>query len=216
MWFLARVQMYVCVCARVCVCVITHKRLEISIWNLLRQWSYHNPLIVTIFMTIDAWFVILWDFEFLKKGRGSSNVRKIRAIVLKLHTNKLHPSRNFGIEFGQNRLKRSNFFRLWIFWEFFQNCLTQANFDLSSWNFVGECTNTEWCLIPNFIWIIFFFFHLSFDVVSRRATPQHPEEGGRPKTAHRGPWTPFSCSGNVKFVTIKIWYYPACARTQYN
>ena len=31
-------------------------------------------------MTIDAWFVILWDFE-LKKGRGSSNLRKIRAIV---------------------------------------------------------------------------------------------------------------------------------------
>ena len=72
-------------------------------------------------------------------------------IVLKLHTNILYPSRNFGIEFGQNRLKRSNFFRFWIFWEFFQNYLTQANFDLSSWNFVGKCTNTEWCLIPNFI-----------------------------------------------------------------
>ena len=52
-------------------------------------------------MTIDARFVILWDFEFIeKKGRGSSNFRKIRAIVLKLHTNILHPSRNFGIEFG--------------------------------------------------------------------------------------------------------------------
>ena len=34
---------------------------------------------------------------------------------------------------------------------FFLNCLTQANFDLSSWNFVGKCTNTEWCLMPNFI-----------------------------------------------------------------
>ena len=38
-------------------------------------------------MTIDARFVILWDFGFKKKGRGSSNFRKIRAIVLKLNTN---------------------------------------------------------------------------------------------------------------------------------
>ena len=97
----------------------------------------------------DLWFYGILNF--LKKGRGNSNFRKIRAIVLKLHTNILHPSRKFGIEFGQNRLKRSNFFRYWIFWEFFQNCLTQANFDLSSWNFVRKCTNTEWCLIPNFI-----------------------------------------------------------------
>ena len=157
MWFLAGVRMYVYL--RVCVCVrfstfetpITHKRLEISIWNLVRWGSNHNPLIVTISMTIDARFAILWDFDFLKKGRGSSNFRKIRAIVLKLHTNILHPPRNFGIEFGQNRLKRSNFFRFWIFWEFFQNFVTQANFDLSSWNFVGKCTNTEWCLIPSFI-----------------------------------------------------------------
>ena len=94
-------------------------------------------------------FMGFWIFW--KKGRGSSNFRKIWAIVLKLHTNIWHPSRNFGIEFGYNRLKRPNFFRFWIFWEFFQNCLTQANFDLSSWNFVGKCTNTEWCLIPNFI-----------------------------------------------------------------
>ena len=96
----------------------------------------------------------LWFYEisnFLKKGRGSSNFRKIRGIVLKLHTNILHPSRNFGIEFGPNRLKRSNFFRFWIFWEFFQNCLTQANFDLSSWNFVGKSTNAEWFFILNFI-----------------------------------------------------------------
>ena len=67
----------VCVCVRVGVCVsvrfstletpITHKRLEISILNLVRQWSNHNPLIVTIFMTIDAQFVILWDFEFFEK-----------------------------------------------------------------------------------------------------------------------------------------------------
>ena len=67
----------VCVFVRVCVCVrfstfdtpITHKRLEISTWNLARQWSNHNPLIVNIFTTIDARFVILWDFEFFEKGR---------------------------------------------------------------------------------------------------------------------------------------------------
>ena len=82
------------------------------------------------------------------------NFRKILAIVLKLHTNILHPSRNFGIEFGQNRLNHSNVFRFWMFWEFFHNCLTQANFDLSSWNFARKCSNAEWCLIPNFIRIV--------------------------------------------------------------
>ena len=128
----------------------------------------------------DLWFYRILNF--LKKGRGSSNVRKIRAIVLKLHTNILHPPRNFGIEFGKNRLKRSNFFRFWIFWEFSQNCLTQANFDLSSWNFLDECTNTEWCLILNFVKISqdlqtldefkFFFFivtsnFLKFDIFTK-------------------------------------------------
>ena len=92
----------------------------------------------------DLWFYEILNF--VKQGRGSSKFRKIRAIVLKLHTNKLNPSRNFNIKFGQNRLKRSNFFRFWIFWEFFQNCLTQANFILSSWYFVCKCTNTKWCL----------------------------------------------------------------------
>ena len=143
----------------VCVCVrfstfqtpITHKWLEISIWNSVHQWSNRNPLIVNIFMTINARFGFYGMLNFLKKGRGSSNFRNIRAIVLKLHTNILYPSRNFGIEFGKNRLKRSNFFRFWIFWKFSQNCLTQANFDLSSWNFVRKCTNTKWCLILHFV-----------------------------------------------------------------
>ena len=58
------------------------------------------------------------------------------------------------------------FFRFWIFWEFFQNCLIQANFDLSSWNFVGKCTNTEWCLIPNFIRILDEFDFLIFFIVT--------------------------------------------------
>ena len=110
-----------------------------------------QPFNRDFFMTIDARFVLLWDFEFFEKSTGSSIFRKIRAIILKLHTNTLYRSRNFGIEFGQNRSKRSNFFRFWLFSEFFQNCLTQANFDLSSWNFVRKHTNTEWCLILNFV-----------------------------------------------------------------
>ena len=74
MWFLAGVQIYVCGC----VCVrfstfwtpMTHKRLKISIWNLVYQWSNHNPLIVTVFMTIDVGFVILCDFM----GRGATAI----------------------------------------------------------------------------------------------------------------------------------------------
>ena len=116
----------------------------------------------------DLWFYGILNF--LKKGRASSKFRKIRAIILKLHTNTLHPSRNFGI--GQNRSKCSNFFRFWIFWEFSQNCLTQANFDLSSWNFVRKCTNTEWCLILSFVkiggdfWILNEFEFLNFFTVT--------------------------------------------------
>ena len=71
-------------------------------------------------MTIDARFLILWDLKFFENGCGSSNFRKIRVIVLKLHTYiLLYRSRNFGIEFGQNRLKRSNFSDF----EFFENFL---------------------------------------------------------------------------------------------
>ena len=62
-------------------------------------------------MRIDARLVILWELNFPKNGRGSSNLRKIRAIVLKLHKNILYRSRNFGTEFGKNRLEHSNFFR---------------------------------------------------------------------------------------------------------
>ena len=118
--------------------------------------SYASEAITTLQSWLFSWQLMpnLWFYgilNFLKKGRGSSNLRKIQAIVLKLHTNILHPSRNFGIKFSQNRLKRSNFVRFWTFWEFFQNCLTQANFDLSSWNFVRKCTNTEWSFILNFV-----------------------------------------------------------------
>ena len=37
-------------------------------------------------MTIDAEFVILWCFAFLKNACGSFNFRQIWAIVVKLHT----------------------------------------------------------------------------------------------------------------------------------
>ena len=61
-----------------------------------------------------------------------------------------------------------------IFWEFSQNYLTQANFDLSSWNFARKCSNTEWCLVLNFVkisrilWIVdeFKFFLFFFIVTS--------------------------------------------------
>ena len=127
-------------------------------WFQYEIW-YASETITTLSSWLFSWQLMpdLWFYEilnFLKKGRGSSNFRKIRAIVLKLHPNILHPSRNFGIQFGQNLLKRSNFFRFWMFWEFFQNCPTQTNFDLSRWNFVGKWTNTEWRLIPNFIRIV--------------------------------------------------------------
>ena len=108
--------------------------------------SSHNPLVVTFFMTIDGRFVILWNFEFLNNICGSSNFRKIWAIALKLHINIniIYRSRNFGIEFGQTRLKRSNFLRFWIFWKSALNRITCANLDLSSSNFVCERTNTEY------------------------------------------------------------------------
>ena len=85
----------------------------------------------------------------------------------------IYLARVFGIEFGQNWLKCSNFLRFWIFWELSKNCLTQANFELSSRNFVRKCTNIEWCLILNFlrrsrpsnlrrIWFYFLSWHQIF------------------------------------------------------
>ena len=46
-----------------CPTTIIHKRLEISSWNLLHQSSNHNPLIVTIFIQIDAQSEMLWDSQ---------------------------------------------------------------------------------------------------------------------------------------------------------
>ena len=44
-----------------------HKRLKISSWNLVQQWSSHASSIVTIFMQTDAQSKILWDFELFEK-----------------------------------------------------------------------------------------------------------------------------------------------------
>ena len=106
------------------------------------------PSIVTIFMQIDAQSKILWNLNFLKNHYGCSNFRKIWAIVLKMRTNIIHRSRTFDIEFYQNRLKRWNFSKFWIF---SLNCVTCANFELLSSKFLYECINTKWCFIRNLV-----------------------------------------------------------------
>ena len=132
----------------VCVCVrfltlqtpITHKRLEISNFNFVRQWSSHALKSWRFSYKLMPYLKFYGIFNSSKNVRGSYNFRKIWAIVLKLHPNIIYRSRIIGIEFGQNRFLR--------FWS--QNCPTPANFNLSSWNFVRKCTDTEWCLILNF------------------------------------------------------------------
>ena len=53
---------------------------------------------------------------------------KISGIILMGVNDKLSQG-TFSIEFVQNRLKRSNFCRFWIFWKFTPNCLiTRVNF----------------------------------------------------------------------------------------
>ena len=116
----------------------------------------------------DLWFYGILNF--LKNVRGSSNFRKSLAIVLRLHTNILYRSRNFGIEFGQNRLKLSNFFRLWIFWEFSQNraeilCVNITHY----WVMFNtkSCKNRSKPL--NFRWIrIFYFFFIWYQILKIR------------------------------------------------
>ena len=65
--------------------------------------------------------VLICDVDFFEKMYGNSNFRKIWTIALKLNLNVLY---NFGIEFGRNRLKRSIFFKFWIFGEFSEDCIT--------------------------------------------------------------------------------------------
>ena len=95
--------------------MITHKRLEISILNLVQSRGSQAPSIVTTFMQIDAQSKFYGILNVLKNVCGSSNFRNIKAIILKLHTNIIYQSRTFGIEFNYNRLRRRHFFRFRIF-----------------------------------------------------------------------------------------------------
>ena len=140
------------VCVWMCVYVqfSTFQKARYLINSLKYQYEiwFTSKAVTTLQSCLFSWELMpdLWFYgilNFLKNVRGSSNFRKIRAIVLKLHPNILYRSTNLGIEFGQNRLKRSNFFRFWTFSEFSQNCPAQANLNLSSWNFVRKFTNTE-------------------------------------------------------------------------
>ena len=72
---LASTHALVCMCARVRAhsnsyfqTAMIYKQLEISSLNLVQQWSSHAPLIVTIFMRIDAQSKIAWYFEFFEKS----------------------------------------------------------------------------------------------------------------------------------------------------
>ena len=62
-------------------------------------------------------------------------------------------------------------------------------------------------------------------MTSGRETPPPPQWGSAPGPGGGGsplrlltkafaPWTPLPPFGNVNFVTIKMWYYPACARVR--
>ena len=64
--------------------------------------------------------------NFLKKGRGSSNFCKIRAIVLKLHTNILYRSRIFGIRLKTIELFK--FFQILSFLRIFSNLSNSGEF----------------------------------------------------------------------------------------
>ena len=104
--------MYVCV--RACVrfstskTPITHKRLEISISNLVHQWSYQNPLTVTIIMTINARFVILWDFEFFEK------FELLNFFYANIKFQKLNLSTKLLLWGSQNQARYSLKERIWL------------------------------------------------------------------------------------------------------
>ena len=88
----------------------------------------------------DVWFYGILNF--LKDVCGSSNFRKIRAIILKLDTNILYRWKNLGIKFGQN--------------------LTCANFELSKWNFVLECINVSYAIWWESVETFQFYTDLNF------------------------------------------------------
>ena len=109
----------------------------------------------------DLWFYGILNF--LRNGRGWSNFRKIQAIDLKRCTNMLYRSRNFGFEFGQNRLKYSNFFRCKIFWEFSRKLSNLGKFRFLEWRYwlkfaTKFCENWWRPLNLRRIWIFQFFY----------------------------------------------------------
>ena len=63
-------------------------------------------------MQIDSQSEIIWDLE-LFLPVVALTFEKIRPYVLKLYTNMIYQSRTFGIEFGQNGLKRSIFLKIY-------------------------------------------------------------------------------------------------------
>ena len=139
-----------CVCSCVWVCVymldflifeplqfINDLRYRVQIWYSseavmpLESWQY-----LCKFKPNLKFYGIL---DFLKNVYGSSNFRKIWAIVQKMHRNIIHRSRTYDIEFDQNRLKRRNCLKLLIFWNLFLNCVICASSELLSSKFVYEC-----------------------------------------------------------------------------
>ena len=149
-----RSDVCVCVCVRSTFKFSNHYNSQTS-WDVkLKSGTSGNPTpsIMTIFIC-----KLMLDLKFygvsniLENSCGSSNFRKIWAIPLKLHTNIIYRSSTFVIEFGQNWLEHLNFLRFWIFSKFVPSCLTCANFELSSSNFVRECANTKSCFIRNLV-----------------------------------------------------------------
>ena len=103
-------------------------------------------------------------FNYLK---NLTNFRKIWDIVQKLHTNIIYRSRTVGIEFGSNRLKRSNFFRFWIFSKFALNCqfvqISSYRAKIFCSNAVNVSYEIRWESVEVFksyrlIWIFYFFY----------------------------------------------------------
>ena len=174
--------MYVCMC--VCVRFLTfsnptQKWLEISIWNLMHQWSSHNPLVVTIFMIIDARFVILWNFNFFFKCAWyNSKFLTLSSLALSwalwcclfcTHVilldvePRLKTTHKYIILIKElwywiwpKSIKAFKFFQILNFLRIFEKLArkSQANFDLSNSNLVRKCTNIVWCLILRFVRIV--------------------------------------------------------------
>ena len=118
----------------------------------------------------------------LKNVCGRFNFRKMWAISLKMHTNIIHRLRTFGIEFEQNRLKRSNFLRFWIFWKFSLNCVTYANFELLSSKFVYDALilsdvsyEIKWESVEAFYFLTNSNFLIFFIAISNLKISMYPQ-----------------------------------------